>query len=32
MHSKRDNIEIMVDDEANEFIKELFDSLKNISK
>ena len=32
MHSKRDNIEIMVDDEANEFIKELFDSLKDISK
>ena len=32
MHSKRDNIEIMVDDEANEFIKELFDSLKDTSK
>ena len=32
MHSKRDNIEIMVDDEANEFIKELFDLLKDISK
>ena len=31
MHSKRNNIEIMVDDEANEFIKELFDSLKDIS-
>ena len=29
MHSKSDNIEIMIDDEADEVIKELFDSLKN---
>ena len=29
MHSKSDNIEIMTNDEADEFIKELFDSLKN---
>ena len=29
MHSKRDNIEIMISDEVNEVIKELFDSLKN---
>ena len=29
MHSKSDNIEIMMNDEADEFIKELFDSLKN---
>ena len=29
MHSKSDNIEIMINDEANEVIKELFDSLKN---
>ena len=29
MHSKSDNIEIMINDEANEDIKELFDSLKN---
>ena len=29
MHSKSDNIEIMINDEANEFIKELFDSLKS---
>ena len=29
MHSKSDNIEIMVNDEADEVIKELFDSLKN---
>ena len=29
MHSKSDNIEIMIKDEADEFIKELFDSLKN---
>ena len=29
MHSKSDNIEIMISDEANEVIKELFDSLKN---
>ena len=30
MHSKSDNIEIMINDQANEVIKELFDSLKNI--
>ena len=29
MHSKNDNIEIMISDEADEVIKELFDSLKN---
>ena len=29
MHSKSDNIEIMINGEANEVIKELFDSLKN---
>ena len=29
MHSKIDNIEIMINDEADEAIKELFDSLKN---
>ena len=29
MHSKSDNIEIMINDEADEVIKELFDSLKN---
>ena len=29
MHSKSDNIEIMTNDEADEFIKKLFDSLKN---
>ena len=28
-HSKKDNIEIMINDEADEVIKELFDSLKN---
>ena len=28
MHSKSDNIEIMVNDEADEVIKELFDSQK----
>ena len=28
MHSKSDNIEIMINDEANEVTKELFDSLK----
>ena len=27
-HSKKDNIEIMINDEADEVIKELFDSLK----
>ena len=29
MHSKSDNIEIIINDEAGEVIKELFDSLKN---
>ena len=29
MHSKSDNIEIMINDEADKVIKELFDSLKN---
>ena len=29
MHPKSDNIEIMINDEADEAIKELFDSLKN---
>ena len=29
MHSQRDNIEIMISDEADEVIKKLFDSLKN---
>ena len=29
MHSKSDNIEIMINDEADEIIKELFDSLEN---
>ena len=29
MHSKSDNIEIMISDEADEVIKKLFDSLKN---
>ena len=29
MHSKSNNIEIMINDETNEVIKELFDSLKN---
>ena len=29
MHSKSDNIETMINDEADEVIKELFDSLKN---
>ena len=28
MHSKSDNIEIMINDEANEVIKEFFDSVK----
>ena len=31
MHSKIDNIEIMLNNEADEVIKELFDSLKNRS-
>ena len=30
MQSKSDNIEIMINDEADEVIKEIFDSLKNI--
>ena len=29
MHSKSDNIEIMINDKANEVIKKLFDSIKN---
>ena len=29
MRSKSDNIEIMINDEADEVIKELFDSLEN---
>ena len=29
MHSKQDNKEIMINDEADEVIKELFHSLKN---
>ena len=29
MHSKSDNIEIMISDGADEVIKEIFDSLKN---
>ena len=29
MHSKSDNIEIMINDETDEVIKELFNSLKN---
>ena len=29
MHSKSDKIEIMINDEADEVIKELFDPLKN---
>ena len=29
MHSKCDNLEIMINDEADEVITELFDSLKN---
>ena len=29
MHSKSDNIEIMISDEADEVTKEFFDSLKN---
>ena len=29
MHSQSDNIEIMINDEADKVIKELFDSLKN---
>ena len=29
MHSKSNNIEIMINDDADKVIKELFDSLKN---
>ena len=29
MYSKSDNIEIMINDEADEVVKQLFDSLKN---
>ena len=29
IHSKSDNIEIMINDEVDEIIKELFHSLKN---
>ena len=29
MHSKSDNIEIMISDQADEVVKALFDSLKN---
>ena len=29
MHSRSDNIEIMISDEADEVVKKLFDSLKN---
>ena len=29
MHSKGDNVEIMINDEADKVITELFDSLKN---
>ena len=29
MHSKSDNVEIMINDEANEVIKEIFDSPKS---
>ena len=29
MHSTSDNIEIMINDEADEVTKELFDSIKN---
>ena len=29
MHSENDNIDIMVNDEADDIIKEFFDSLKN---
>ena len=31
-HSKRDNVEIMMNDEVDEVIKERFDSLKNDTK
>ena len=29
MHSKNDNIEIVISDEAHEVVKKFFDSLKN---
>ena len=29
MHTKSDDIEIMINDKADEVLKELFDSLKN---
>ena len=29
MHSNRDNVKIMISDEANEIIRKRFDSLKN---
>ena len=29
MHSKSDSVEIMINDEADEVMKKLFDSLKN---
>ena len=29
MHSKSDNIEIMISDEVDEVIKEIYDALKN---
>ena len=29
MYSKKDNVEMIINDEADEVIKELFDSLKN---
>ena len=32
MHSKSDNIEIMMNNEADEVIEELFESLKKITK
>ena len=31
MHSKSGNTEIMINDEADEVIKDFFDSLKNMS-
>ena len=30
MHSKSDNIEVMINDETDKVIKEFFDSLKDI--
>ena len=32
MHSKSDNIEIMINDEADEVIKECFKSFQNVIK